>query len=152
MARIPHKESDIDTFEIKTTFKSSLVLLNRKLPLAARLYLWRRTAKWSWVRIYFVDVPVQLERILRKWVTSMIFSLKALTVMSSKFKEKNKEVNTRTRDPISITLAELINSRVIIWERHHLKKFWFPKRHKSTKFYNVKTLDNISPTQPRNEI
>ena len=44
MARIPHKESDIDAFEIKTTFKSSLVLLNRKLPLAARLYLWNKTA------------------------------------------------------------------------------------------------------------
>ena len=44
MARIPHKESDNDTFEIKSTFKSSLVLLNRKLPLAARLYLWNRTA------------------------------------------------------------------------------------------------------------
>ena len=45
----------------------------------------------------------------------MIFGLKALTVISSKFKEKkNKEVNTRTRDPISVTLAELINSRVII--------------------------------------
>ena len=118
----------------------------------ARFYLRRRTTKWSWVQTYFVDVPVQLERTLKKWVTSMILGLKAITTISSKFKEKNKEVNTRTRDPISITLAELINSWVIIWERHHLKKFWFPKRHISTKFYNAKTLDNISPIRPRNEI